>query len=70
MFKAVGLVIGLIAIRVLMPDVFNAFQHAAIAFFSLVSQVFAYAPQDVTQLGSVGYANYVPQAAPLPAWAR
>ncbi len=69
MFKAIGFVIGLIAIRVLMPDVFHAFEHTLIKFFSLVNEVFAYTPQSVTQMGSAGV-NYIPASAPLPDWAR
>lgn len=67
MFRAIGLVIGLIAVRVIMPEVFHAFEHAAVAFFSLVGDIFAFSPQSVTQLGSVGNVNYIPSAAPLPA---
>lgn len=71
MFRAIGLVIGLIAIRVLMPEVFHAFEYAAISFFNLVSKVFAYAPNEIgTQSGSAtsafGSINYIPRAAPLP----
>jgi hypothetical protein len=66
MFKAIGLVIGLIAVRVIMPEVFHAFEHAAVSFFGLLSEVFKVAPNSVTQMGSVGIVNYVPQAAPLP----
>lgn len=66
MFKAIGFVIGLIAIRVLMPDVFHAFEHAVVSFFHLADQVFVVAPNSVTQMGSVGIVNYIPPAAPLP----
>jgi hypothetical protein len=55
MFKAIGFVIGLIAIRLLMPEVFGAFEKMLIMFLSLLSEIFAYAPQDVTQLGSIGH---------------
>jgi hypothetical protein len=58
MFRAIGFVIGLIAIRVLMPGVFHALEQALIMFFSLISHVFASAPQDVTQFGAVGYAGF------------
>ncbi len=75
MFKAIGLVIGLIAFRVFMPEVFHAFEHTAISFFSLLDQVFAYAPNSIGQTGSVGSANsilnganFVPSSAPLPAY--
>ena len=74
MFRAIGLVIGLIAVRVFLPDLFNAFEHAAVAFFNLVEQVFTHAPNSVIQSGvaSAGSvldgANYVPSPAPLPAY--
>lgn len=66
MFKAIGFVIALIAIRLLMSDVYNAFEHTVISFFGLVDSVFSYAPQDVTQMYAAGV-HYVPAAAPLPA---
>ncbi|MBU3668904.1 MAG: hypothetical protein FGM57_02970 [Candidatus Taylorbacteria bacterium] len=66
MFKAIGFVIGLIAIRVLMPDVFHAFESSLVSFFSLTQEVFAIAPNAVTQTGSVGLTNYIPPMAPLP----
>lgn len=76
MFRTIGLVIGLIAVRVLMPEVFHAFEYAAISFFNLASKVFAYAPNAIgTQPGSVTGAvgtissiNYVPSSAPLPSY--
>ena len=76
MFRAIGLVIGLIAIRLLMPDVFHAFEYTVIQFFKLLNTVFSYAPNSIgAQAGSVGKVssvldgmNYVPKAAPLPAY--
>ena len=58
MFRAIGFVIGLIAIRVLMPDVFSALQNVLIMFFNVLGQVLSYAPQDVNQLGAVGYSGF------------
>lgn len=68
MFKAIGFVIALIAVRVIMPEVFSAFNHAAVSFFHLTDQIFSVAPNAVTQVGSVGIINYVPPAAPLPTY--
>jgi hypothetical protein len=68
MFRAIGFVIVLIALRVIMPEVFHAFNHAAVSFFHLTDQIFSVAPNAVTQVGSVGIINYVPPAAPLPAY--
>ncbi len=65
MFRAIGFVIVLIAIRVIMPDVFAAFQHAAVQFFDLFSIVFSYPPNSVTQMAGVGFIDYVPPAASL-----
>ncbi len=70
MFRIIGLVIGLIAIRILMSDVFHAFEGAAISFFNLLQNIFTFAPNTIgTQLGGVGAVggmNYVPQTAMLP----
>ena len=65
MFRAIGFVIGLIAIRVLMPEVFQAFESAIISFFKFTGEVFAQTPP-LTQVGAVGIINYIPEAAPLP----
>ncbi|MCF7865158.1 MAG: hypothetical protein K9M11_01475 [Candidatus Pacebacteria bacterium] len=74
MFRSIGLVIGLIALRVFLPDVFHAFNHTAVSFFHLADKVFAFIPNALTfQIGSVGHvgsildgANFVPSSAPLP----
>lgn len=76
MFKSIGLLIGLIALRVFMPEVFHAFEHTAISFLGLMDDVFAYMPNSIVgQLGSVGHtgsvldsANFVPSVAPLPTY--
>ncbi len=65
MFKAIGFVIGLIAIRIIMPEVFHAFESAIISFFRFTGDVFANTPP-LTQVGAVGITNYIPEAAPLP----
>jgi hypothetical protein len=65
MFKAIGFVIALIAIRLLMSDVYHAFEHAVVSFFHLAEIAFSYSPQSVTQMYAAGV-NYVPAAAPLP----
>jgi hypothetical protein len=70
MFRAIGFVIGLIAIRVIMPEVFHAFEHFAITFFQLAGHIFDYPPQSVTQMAGIGYTNYVPQTASLPVTLR
>lgn len=66
MFRAIGFVIGLIAIRILMPDVFHAFEFAVVSFFGFAGEVFATTPTSISQMGSVGIVNYIPPAAPLP----
>ncbi len=67
MFRAIGFVIGLIAVRLIMPDVFFAFEHALISLFDLAGQVFTFAPNSITsQMSAVGGINYIPKAAPLP----
>lgn len=75
MFRAIGFVIVLIALRLVMPSVFHAFEHALVSFFSLADTIFAFAPNGpngVTsfmpgQMSAVGSINYIPKAAPLPA---
>jgi hypothetical protein len=67
MFKAIGLVITLIAIRITMPTVFHAFEHAMVSFFDLAGHVFTLAPTSITsQMSAMGSINYIPKAAPLP----
>lgn len=74
MFRAIGLVFGLIAIRIFLPDLFHAFEHTAVQFFGMLDQIFDYPPNTVIQSGvaSVGSvldgANFVPSPAPLPAY--
>ncbi len=67
MFRAIGLVILLVAIRLVMPPVFTAFEHALVSLLNLAGQIFAVAPNGVTtQMSALGAINYVPKAAPLP----
>ena len=67
MFRAIGIVIMLIAIRVLMPEVFHAGEHALIQFFSLAGNVFAHAPTDMSiDLRQLSAAGYSPRPAPMP----
>jgi hypothetical protein len=69
MFKAIGLVIGLIAVRILMPDVFHAFEYASVSFFKFLAQIFNVAPGVIgSQMGNVGSVNYIPSPAPLPSY--
>lgn len=69
MFKAIGTVITLVAIRVLMPDVFYAAEHALLTFFNLLGDIVAHPPttaniaRDLSQMSAAGY---IPRAAPLP----
>lgn len=67
MFRAIGLVIALIAVRLVMPTVFHAFEHALVSFFELTGNIFAFMPTNMaTQMSALGSANYIPKAAPLP----
>ncbi len=61
MFRAIGFVIGLIAIRVLMPDVFHATEHALIQFLTMASDIIAHAPTNVTIDASQMTAGYIVQ---------
>jgi len=63
MFRAIGIVIILIALRLLMPELFHGIQHLMLTFFQTTERMFSYAPTDVLQMSG---AAYIPAAAPLP----
>lgn len=80
MFRAIGFVITIIALRLILPTAFDAFEHTAVTFFHFVEEVLAYAPttlvQDLSQgiqgqqagvLPGLEQMNFVPAPAPLPA---
>jgi hypothetical protein len=69
MFRAIGFVIGIVAIRVFMPDVFHGFERALLAFFQSAERIFAYVPTDASHLASI---NLIPQPDPanFPRWSR
>lgn len=39
-FRAIGLIIGIIGLKILMPKVFGAFEHTLLSFFDVVQGVF------------------------------
>ncbi len=79
MFRAIGFVIIIIALRLILPTAFSAFESSAVTFFHFVEEVLAYAPttlvQDLAQgiqgqqagvLPGHEQMNFVPAPAPLP----
>jgi len=67
MFRLIGFVVLLIAIRLFMPSVFFSVEHALISLFDLAGNIFSIAPTDITtQMSAPGGINYIPKAAPLP----
>ncbi len=81
MFKSIGFVISLIAIRLLLPTAFHAFESATVQFFGFTTEIFSHPPTAVMRdLGvSRDYADgqtgissqtagigFVPHPAPMP----
>jgi len=69
MFRAIGFVIGLIAVRLMLPVAFDAFEGAATQFFHFSGEIFAHPPtavvRDMQDLQTAGV-NFIPQPTPLP----
>ena len=64
MFKAIGLVLLLIAVRVLMPELFHAMAGAGTKFFGAISRMMDYVdPANLSLKGLANPAgiNYMPQ---------
>jgi hypothetical protein len=64
MFKAIGFVVLLIAVRILLPDLFSAFGEAGIKFFHAISRTMDYvdpASLKVSGLTNPAGINYMPQ---------
>ncbi|MES3005463.1 MAG: hypothetical protein V4664_00795 [Patescibacteria group bacterium] len=59
MFRAIGFVIGLIAIRLLMPDVFHAGEHALLQFITVVGDLASHSPLNVTADATHMTAGYI-----------
>ncbi len=59
MFRAIGFVITLVAIRVFMPEVFFAAEHALIALFTMAGDIVAHAPTSVSVDASRMTAGYI-----------
>lgn len=70
MFKSIGFVISLIAIRLLLPAAFHAFESASVQFFGFTTEIFRHPPtavfRDLGQAQAAGVL-YIPQPAPMPA---
>lgn len=69
MFKAIGLVIVLIALRFMLPGAFHAFEHAAVSFFGYAEDIFEHPPTSVArdyQSMQAAGVSYIPKPAPMP----
>lgn len=79
MFRAIGFVITIIAIRLILPTAFMAFEHTTVTFFHFVEDVLAFAPtglvhtisqgvsgQSASVLPGLEQMNFIPPSAPLP----
>ncbi len=69
MFKAIGFVVVLVAIRVIMPEVFHGFERTLLTFYHVTERMLVYAPNDVVNLAG---ASYIPKPNPayLPNYLR
>ncbi len=69
MFKSIGLVIVLIALRFMLPTAFHAFERAATSFFGYTEEIFQHPPtavaRDYQSMQAAGV-SYIPKPAPLP----
>ncbi|MDD5318559.1 MAG: hypothetical protein PHF79_01920 [Candidatus Pacebacteria bacterium] len=52
-FRAIGLGIGLIVIRLLVPEIFSAFEHTLLSFFHLLDGVFTVSVDGITNSAGV-----------------
>lgn len=64
MFKAIGLVVILIAVRLLMPDLFASIDHAGTKFFNAIGRTADFVDPSRQGLNTAGI-NYIPKPAPL-----
>jgi hypothetical protein len=60
-FKAVGLGIGLLILRIIMPDVFSGLEAALVKFFSVLADVMGQFPHGGDQAAMI-----YPHAVPMP----
>lgn len=69
MFRSIGIVIVLIALRFMLPTAFHAFEHAATSFFGFAEDIFDHPPtavaRDYQSMQAAGI-SYLPKPAPLP----
>jgi hypothetical protein len=69
MFRSIGLVIVLIALRIMLPGAFHAFEHAAVSFFGFADDVFSHPPTSIARDYASNQAagiSYIPKPAPMP----
>jgi len=59
-FRVLGLALAIIILRVLMPEIFGAFEHVLLKFFTLINSVLSFV-QDSFSDGS-----FLPAASSLP----
>lgn len=59
MFRAIGLAIAIITLRVLAPDVWHSLETTLVMFFSTLQKAMALVPTDFLQGNAIGI-PYVP----------
>ena len=64
MFKDIGLILIIIALRIMMPDLFRAIDQAGVKFFNMLSHI-ADTVENLDFKFSTASVNYIPQPAPL-----
>ena len=60
-FRAVGLGVGLLILKIIMPDVFSGLEHALVKFFSVLADVMGKFPNPADQSAMI-----YPHAVPMP----
>lgn len=60
-FDAVGFGIGLLILKIIMPDVFSGLEHSLVRFFGVLADVMGKFPNGTDQMATI-----YPHALPLP----
>lgn len=66
-FRAIGLGIGIIILKLLVPEVFSALQTTLVTFFDVLQSILAQAPTDFSHLPlpNAAAVRYVPEVPTL-----
>lgn len=74
MFKSIGFVISLIAVRIFLPVAFHAFEATTVQFFGFAGEIFSHPPTAIFRdlgtgpatSGQTAGMSYIPKPAPMP----